>query len=115
MIRVLQFESLNHASHNTAGTGFTDTFSRKIVLGTRPQHLKRAEKGDLPKGHVRVNAIAEIIQPTGTRTYVTTRIAGVPVTAELGAHDVHEQGAALDFDIDINRCVLIDPESDKVI
>jgi multiple sugar transport system ATP-binding protein len=89
--------------------------NQKILLGIRPQHLKRAQKGSLVEGHVRINAIAEIIQPTGTRTYVTTRIGGVLVTAELGAHDVHEQGAALDFDIDMNRCVLIDPESDKVI
>ena len=88
---------------------------RKIILGIRPQHLKRAQASGLPEGHVRIKAVAEIIQPTGTRTYVTTRIGGVPVTAELGAHDVHEQGAALDFDIDLNRCVLIDPETDKVV
>jgi multiple sugar transport system ATP-binding protein len=89
--------------------------SRRIVLGIRPQHLKRAQASGLPEGHVRIKAVAEIIQPTGTRTYVTTRIGGVAVTAELGAHDVHEQGAALDFDIDLNRCVLIDPETDKVV
>jgi multiple sugar transport system ATP-binding protein len=87
----------------------------KVLLGVRPQHLTQAAGGTLPAGHVRIRAAADLIQPTGTRTYVTSRIGGVPVTAELGAHDVHEQGAALDYAIDMNRCVLIDPRSDRVI
>jgi multiple sugar transport system ATP-binding protein len=88
---------------------------KKIVLGLRPQHLTRAGTGALPLGHVRMKAIADLIQPTGTRTYVTSRIGNVAVTAELGAHDVHEQGAALDYAIDMSRCVLIDPDTDQVI
>ncbi len=50
----------------------------------------------------------------GTRTYVTSRIGGVPVTAELGAHDVHEPGTLLDYAVDMNRCILIDPATDEV-
>ena len=69
----------------------------------------------MPPGVVRVRATADLIQPTGTRTYVTSRIGGAIVTAELGAHDVHEQGAALDYAVDMNHCILIDPETDKVI
>lgn len=88
---------------------------RKIILGVRPQHLMRAGSGDLPEGQIRVKAVADLIQPTGTRTYVTSRLGNVAVTAELGAHDVHEQGAQLEYAIDMNRCVLIDPETDKVI
>ncbi len=88
---------------------------RKIILGIRPQHLARASSETLPKGHIRIAAVADLIQPTGTRMYVTSRIGGVPVTAELGAHDVHEQGASLDFDIDMTRCVLIDPDTDRVL
>ena len=86
-----------------------------IVFGLRPQHLTHAGDGSLAPGLVRIRAKVDLIQPTGTRTYVTSRIGGAPVTAELGAHDVHEQGTMLDFAIDMNRCVLIDPETDKVI
>jgi multiple sugar transport system ATP-binding protein len=86
-----------------------------IVFGIRPQHLTRAGEGSLPPGFVRIRATADLIQPTGTRTYVTSRIGGASVTAELGAHDVHEQGTALDYAVDMNRCILIDPETDKVI
>jgi multiple sugar transport system ATP-binding protein len=88
---------------------------RKILLGIRPQHLTRAGQGTLQIGHVRLKAKAELIQPTGTRTYVTSHIGGAQVTAELGAHDVHEQGAALDYDVDMTRCVLVDPATGKVI
>jgi multiple sugar transport system ATP-binding protein len=77
--------------------------------------LARAGAGKLAEGQVRLKALADLIQPTGTRTYVTSRIGNVAVTAELGAHDVHEQGAALDYAIDMSRCVLIDPETDRVI
>ena len=88
---------------------------KKILLGIRPQHFTRAGRGALAVGHVRVKAVADLIQPTGTRTYVTSRLGNVAVTAELGAHDVHEQGAKLDYALDMNRCVLIDPETDQVI
>ena len=46
---------------------------------------------------------------------LTRHACGATVTAELGAHDVHEQGTALDYAVDMNRCILIDPETDKVI
>ena len=88
---------------------------KKVILGIRPQHLTRAGRAALPKGQIRVKAVADLIQPTGTRTYVTSRIGDVAVTAELGAHDVHEQGATLDYAVDMNRCVLIDPQTDKVL
>jgi multiple sugar transport system ATP-binding protein len=88
---------------------------QRILFGIRPQHLARADPGTLPAGHVRVKAVADLIQPTGTRTYVTSRLGNVAVTAELGAHDVHEQGAELEFALDMNRCLLIDPETDKVL
>ena len=88
---------------------------RPVILGIRPQHLARAGNGVLPSGFVRIKTLADIIQPTGTRTYVTSRIGGVPVTAELGAHDAHEEGAALDYSADLNRCILIDPTTDKVL
>jgi multiple sugar transport system ATP-binding protein len=88
---------------------------RAVTFGIRPQHLSRAGRGPAPSGSARVTATADLIQPTGTRTYVTSRIGGVPVTAELDAHDVQEQGIALDYAVDMSRCLLIDPATDKVI
>ena len=97
---------------SVATTGNDD---RSVTLGIRPQHLARAGMGAMAPGFVRIKATADIIQPTGTRTYVTSRIGGVAVTAELGAHDVHEEGAELEYAADLNRCILIDPVTDKVL
>jgi multiple sugar transport system ATP-binding protein len=88
---------------------------KPILLGIRPQHIGRATTNSSAPGVERLTATVEISQPTGTRTYVTSRIGGVPVTAELGAHDGQEQGTAVDYSIDMNRCVLIDRVTDEVI
>ena len=88
---------------------------KSILLGLRPQHLARAGAGTLATGLIRIAVKVELIQPTGTRTYVTARFGGHEVTAELGAHDVQEQNAPLEFAVDMNRCVLIDPATDKVL
>ena len=88
---------------------------KAILLGLRPQHIARATQDALAPGLVRLLTTAELIQPTGTRTYVTAQIGGTEVTAELGAHDVQEQNAPLELAIDMNRCVLIDPITDKVL
>ena len=89
--------------------------ARDVIFGIRPQHLSRAGDGALPPGVARLRATADLIQPTGTRTYVTSQIGGVPVTAELLAHDVHTQGAGVDYAIDLNRSILIDPTTNLVI
>src|SRR5207253_1861243 len=49
---------------------------RAIELGIRPQHVGRAN-GDPRK--TRVKSTIELIQPTGSRTFVTFRLAGEPV------------------------------------
>ncbi len=87
---------------------------REITLGLRPQHFSRAAE-TLAPGHVPISSIADLIQPTGTQTYVTSTIGGVPVIAEVGAHDVSAQGASIDYAIDMARAILIDPETDKVL
>ena len=86
-----------------------------IVLGVRPQHISRAEGAAAGPGSARVETTVELVQPTGTRTYVTFPLGGEPVMAELGAHDVGKPGERLAVDIDMRRAVLIDPASGKVI
>jgi multiple sugar transport system ATP-binding protein len=95
--------------------GLTGSAPRDMILAIRPQHLSRAGDGPLRAGAARLAAVAELIQPTGTRTYVTVTLGGVPVTAELQAHDVHVQGERIDLAVDLNRTVFIDPTTDKVL
>ena len=69
----------------------------------------------LRAGSARIEATVDLIQPTGTRTYVTTKVGGAPATIELQAHDVQKPGESIGLALDLNRAILIDPTTDKVI
>src|SRR5512138_1129445 len=88
------------------------TNGRAIVLGLRPQYVTRANGSSRP-GHQRVGVAVELVQPTGSRAYITFPLGGVPTVAELDSHAVQKPGARIDLDLDMNRAVLIDPESNR--
>ena len=86
-----------------------------IVLGVRPEHMSRANGSDQRSGLVTRRVAIELVQPTGSRTYATFRITDTPLVAELHAHDASQPGEAIDLAIDMNRAVVIDPATDKVL
>jgi multiple sugar transport system ATP-binding protein len=85
------------------------------MLGIRPEHMKRAAGAALREGHVRLPVKIELIQPTGSRTYITFSLARTPIIAEVSSHDVERPGEEIDLDLDMNRAILIDPDSGRVI
>ncbi|HTS52183.1 MAG TPA: ABC transporter ATP-binding protein [Burkholderiales bacterium] len=87
---------------------------QSITLGVRPEHITRAS-GELREGLVRRTALIELVQPTGSRTYATFRLGGAELVAELQAHDVSQPGETIEVAIDMNRVVLIDPASERVV
>jgi multiple sugar transport system ATP-binding protein len=87
---------------------------RTVTLGVRPEHISRAA-GALPAGFARYTAVIDLVQPTGSRTYATFLLGGTETVAELHSHDVSQPGERIELAIDMNRVVLIDPASDKVI
>ncbi|MCB1486392.1 MAG: sn-glycerol-3-phosphate ABC transporter ATP-binding protein UgpC [Bauldia sp.] len=94
---------------NGAGDGAS------VVLGVRPEHVMRAREGGAMPGHVRMQAKIDLLQPTGSRSYATFRIADVPVMAELEAHDVSRPGEAIEVDLNLNRAALFDAATEKAI
>ncbi len=86
---------------------------RAVVLGVRPEHIRRA--AELRAGEVRCAATIQLVQPTGSRTYATLALGGAPVVAELQAHDAARVHETMDVAIDMNRAVLIDPQTDQVL
>jgi len=88
---------------------------KRVTLAIRPQHFSRIGTQGLRDGAVAYSAKAELIQPTGTRTYVTVKIGGVEAIAELQTHDVNQQGEHVDLALDLNRSLLIDPANGQVI
>ncbi len=83
---------------------------RATVLGIRPEHLSRAGEGPAAAGAGEIDALIDLVQPTGTRTYAQFRIGDVEVTAELPAHTVERPGARLPLSIDMARTTLFDAE-----
>jgi multiple sugar transport system ATP-binding protein len=62
-----------------------------------------------------VSAKVELVQPTGSRSYITFPLGGTSVVAELDPHDVHRPGEAIELDFNMNRAILIDPNTERVI
>jgi multiple sugar transport system ATP-binding protein len=87
----------------------------KVVLGIRPQHISRAGGSSMRNGHARLSVKVELVQPTGSRAYITFPLGKTAVMAELDSHDVHKPGEMVDLDFDMNRAVLIDPDTERVI
>jgi multiple sugar transport system ATP-binding protein len=89
---------------------------RDIVLGVRPEHMSRDEPGRPARpGVARLDVTVDLVQPTGTRTYVQFRLAGVEVTAELPAHVVERPGTAIELGFDMSRVILINPADQRVV
>jgi multiple sugar transport system ATP-binding protein len=88
---------------------------RSVVLGVRPEHLSRATGAEQRPGLTRHAAVIDLLQPTGSRTYATFQLGGTPAIAELQSHDVSAVGERIEISIDMNRVVLFDPETDRVI
>jgi multiple sugar transport system ATP-binding protein len=86
--------------------------ARDVILGIRPEHMSRA--GAAESGTV-LSVTVDLVQPTGTRTYVQFRLGGVEVTAELPAHIVENTGTQINLDIDMGRTVIFDPKNDHVV
>lgn len=95
--------------------GVANRGERAIVLGVRPEHISRASTTDVRPGLARYEALIDLVQPTGARTYATFKMSSTEVIAELQAHDVSQPGQRVDLAIDMNRVVLIDPQTDAVI
>jgi multiple sugar transport system ATP-binding protein len=88
---------------------------RAVTLGVRPEHIGRARDVDSRAGLARCTASVQLVQPTGSRTYGTFELAGHEVIAELQAHDVPKVHERVELSIDMNRALLIDPQTEAVL
>jgi multiple sugar transport system ATP-binding protein len=86
-----------------------------VILGFRPEHVRRATADPVPDGEARVESEIELLQPTGSRTYATFRFAGQPAIAELQTQDVGRAGERIKVDINLHRAVLFDPGTGKAL
>jgi multiple sugar transport system ATP-binding protein len=86
-----------------------------VILGFRPEHVRRATGDSVADGQARVESEIELVQPTGSRSYATFRLAGQPAVAELQTQDVSRAGERIQVDINLRRAVLFDPGTGKAL
>ncbi len=99
----------------TALAGLTGRVGQELLFGVRPEHISRVHDGSARAGLAPLSVTIDLIQPTGSRTYATFALAGTEVMAELQAHDVERTGERLQLHVDMNRAVLIDPQTELVL
>ena len=86
-----------------------------VTVGIRPEHISRATSEQLRSGVVRHDAMIDLVQPTGSRTYATFLLGGLEMVAELKPHDVSGVNEKIALAFDMNRAVLIDPRTEQVL
>ena len=94
---------------------FSSHRDKTVTLGVRPEHITRSASDDTRAGVIQHQVMIDLIQPTGSRTYATFLLGGVETVAELKPHDVSAANEQVALAIDMNRVVLIDPESEMVL
>ena len=87
----------------------------EIILGLRPEHVSRANSATPADDHARVEATIELVQPTGSRSYASFRLADQPIVAELQAHDVSRAGEKIRVDINLGRAALFNSETGRAL
>ena len=87
---------------------------RSVVLGVRPEHLNAA-RGEAGSDVATLAITVELTEPTGSRTYVNFDVQGQSMLAELKPSEVEGPGQNLDLHIDMNRVIVIDPETQRVL
>ncbi len=90
-----------------------DRVGSSVLLGVRPEHIQR--NGGERQGMASIQVDIELVQPTGSRTFVEFKLGNSTTVAELQAHDVQRSGERISLAIDMNRVILIDPTSEQVI
>jgi len=88
---------------------------RTVLLGIRPEHMYRAE-GEAPRPDcARLLTSVEIVEPMGANTLVNFHLGETSMLVRLDGSAAEQPGASLSLDVDMNRAVLVDPESERVI
>lgn len=62
-----------------------------------------------------LDLLIDLVEPTGTRTYVLFQLCGTEISAELESHQAEAQCADVKLIVDVNRIVLFDPITENII
>ena len=78
--------------------------------GVRSEHLSKTTETENV-----INAVIDVAQPTGSRTYGTFFLGESHVVAELEAHDISIEGDKLRLSVSLDRTSFFDPQTGNSI
>jgi multiple sugar transport system ATP-binding protein len=81
---------------------------QEVTLGIRPETVTLANG----EGHSCLEAVIDVLEPTGADTMAVASVNGHPVTARLKPGDVREVGRSVRLAVDMSRASLFDPATE---
>ncbi len=94
---------------------FKSSAGRKLLLGIRPEHMHRQRESGQQAGFEPLPVRIEIVEPMGANTLINFHVGETSVLARLDAYANEQPGKEFTLLIDMNRTVVVDPESERVI
>ena len=92
----------------------TSYANKQIIVGIRPEHFSRADIANHQQ-HSKLSVNIELVQPTGSRSYVTFRIGQNSAVAELRPQDLLGHNTTIELSVDMSRVIYIDPITEMTI
>jgi multiple sugar transport system ATP-binding protein len=88
-----------------------------IVLGVRPEHITpaRANGAGAKPGSATMDAIVELVEPTGAETMVGLKIAEREIIARFDPDDAPRVGETIAVAFDMAKACLFDAKSERLI
>jgi multiple sugar transport system ATP-binding protein len=89
---------------------------RGILLGIRPEHIRRAQKGS-SRDDLSVRVSADLVEPLGNELllYFTTHASDKQRVARLTPADDLSPGTLCDLEFDMSRAHFFDPQTGKAL
>ncbi len=92
----------------------TSYANKQIIVGIRPEHFSRADIANHQQ-HSKISVNIELVQPTGSRSYVTFRLGQNSAVAELRPQDLLGHNTTIELSVDMSRVIYIDPITEMTI
>jgi len=92
----------------------TSYATKQIIVGIRPEHFSRADIANHQQ-HSKLSVNIELVQPTGSRSYVTFRLGQNSAVAELRPQDLLGHNTTIELSVDMSRVIYIDPITEMTI
>lgn len=87
-----------------------------VILGIRPESITDQDEADRKSSNiVTVNNRVEVIEASGSDTFVTSSFGGMDVISRMRADTTVDAGSDVTFAIDMDKAVVFDPQTEDRI